>query len=103
MLSGPPPAEGLPRKDLGKTPVFEKICKAIAEGLPLENDKLRTTDEGQARMKKFLEKKTFFSKWANTFVHRALQCCFAGSWAVTIEPRGKTEHTGPEIVKFYAE
>ena len=54
MLSGPPPAEGLPRKDLGKTPVFEKICKAIAEGLPLENDKLRTTDEGQARMKKFL-------------------------------------------------
>ena len=54
MSDGPPPAAGLSSKDEVKTPVFEKICKAIAEGLPLENDKLRTTDEGQARMKKFL-------------------------------------------------
>ena len=53
MSDGPPPAAGLSSKDEVKTPVFEKIGKAI-EQLLLENENVRTTDEGRTRMEQFL-------------------------------------------------
>ena len=53
MSDGPPPAAGLSSKDEVKTPVFEKIGKAI-EQLLLENENIRTTDEGRTRMEQFL-------------------------------------------------
>jgi hypothetical protein len=53
MSDGPPPAAGLSSKDEVKTPVFEKIGKAIEQHL-LENEKIRTTDKGRARMEEFL-------------------------------------------------
>ena len=64
MLGGPPPAEGLPLKNEGKTPVFEKICKAI-ELRVSENDKVCTTDEGQSRMKKFLSSMSEGTPWVS--------------------------------------
>ena len=46
-------AADLPRKNEGKSPSFEKIGKGLEQHL-LENSKLRTTEEGQALLKRFL-------------------------------------------------
>ena len=62
MSDGPPPAAGLSSKDEVKTPVFEKIGKAI-EQLLLENEKLRTTNEGRARLKEFLSAMSEGTPW----------------------------------------